>query len=219
MREVTHISCEKGTVNIILDSSSRTTVSAPSFRFGSYTELVDATFTQKELERIKDGEIADITFSFVVSDDLEDAAIMSMYQDAVEKNEEIVGTLNKGFLLEVSASKQIGDEEIQELYSLSNDVELQMDLPLYLVRENRDYFFLAEKMGEYELFDDATPDADVLTISTHIISPGMVLYQDEGEGLVEKSSSFFSITSRHLLMVGIVALIILWFVLDRFHRR
>ena len=85
MHEATHISYGDGIVNIVLDSSSQTEVSAPGFRFADYNKLITSSFTKKELERIDDGEIAEITFYFVVSDDIDDAEIMRQYEVAVEE--------------------------------------------------------------------------------------------------------------------------------------
>ena len=55
MHEVTHISYGHGGVDVVLDSSSQTSVAAPNFRFGDYTTLVSSCFTPKELDRISEG--------------------------------------------------------------------------------------------------------------------------------------------------------------------
>ena len=53
MHEVTHISYGNGRVDVVLDSSSQTSIAAPNFRFGDYTTLVSSCFTPKELDRMK----------------------------------------------------------------------------------------------------------------------------------------------------------------------
>ncbi len=218
MHQVTNISYGEGSVNIVLDSSSQMEVTAPEFRFGDYSSVVTSCFTQKELERISEGENALLTFYFVVSDEVDDEQLLAQYSEAIEKNEEQIGRLTEGIYLDVKASKTISDDKENSLVTLSSAVDVQMDIPLYLIGEGRSYFFLSSNMGNCELIEDVSPDADVLTISTDIMCPGVVLYQDIGESLVERDDKVFSIKTTHLAIIGIAALVILWAVLDRLHK-
>ena len=96
MREVTHISYGHGRVDIVLDSDSQTSVAAPGFRFGDYATLVTSCFSQKELQTIGEGELAQITFYFVVSDEIDEQELFAQYGDAILVNEGKVGDLHEG---------------------------------------------------------------------------------------------------------------------------
>lgn len=219
MHEVTHISYGNGRVDVVLDSSSQTSVAAPNFRFGDYTALVSSCFTPKELDRISEGNSAEITFYFVVTDEIEDELLKSQYYDAIEQNETVIGNLNEGVLIDVAAKKVIGDDVPTDLVSCAEDVELQMDIPLFLIKEDRSYFVLADNRGEFVLMSDATPDADVLTLKTHSFVPGILLYQDPKESLLEKKNTGFRLDMRQVLFGGIVILAVLWVFIDYMHKK
>ncbi len=219
MHEVTHISYGDGGVDVVLDSSSQTSVAAPNFRFGDYAALVSSCFTQKELDRISEGNRAEITFYFVVTDEIEDELLQSQYMDAIAANEETVGNLNEGILIDISAQKAISDDEPSDLVSCSDDVELQMDIPLFLVKEDRSYYVLADNRGEFILLSDATPDADVFTVKTHSFVPGILLYQDPKESLIEHKDNTLKLDMKQVLFGGIVLLIILWVFIDYLHKK
>lgn len=218
MHQVTNISYGECTVNIVLDSSSQMEVVAPDFRFADYSSVVTACFTPKELERISEGENGLLTFYFVVSDSIEDESLFAQYSKAIEENEAQVGRLIEGIYVDVSATKTISDESESALLTLSSEVDVQMDIPLYLVGEGRSYFFLSSNMGNCRLIEDASPDADVLTISTNVMCPGMVLYQDIGDSLIERNDKSLKIKTQHLFVAGIVVLVVLWFFIDQVHK-
>ncbi len=219
MREVTHISYGHGRVDIVLDSDSQTSVAAPGFRFGDYATLVTSCFSQKELQTIGEGELAQITFYFVVSDEIDEQELFAQYGDAILSNEGKVGDLHEGIQIDISASKSIADSEPEEFSVISKDVELQMDIPLFLVKEDRYYFFLNDKSGNYAFLEDSTPEADVLTVKTHVFTPGVLLYQDSIESLMPREDTSFKIEMRYVLFAGVVLLAGLWIFIDRLHRK
>ena len=219
MHEVTHISYGDGGVDVVLDSSSQTSVAAPNFRFGDYTALVSSCFTPKELERISEGNSAEITFYFAVTDEIDEDAFRDLYQDAITENEMTLGNLNEGILIDVTATKAISDDVPTNLVSCAEDVELQMDVPLFLVKEDRSYYVLSNNRGEMILLPDASPDADVVTVKTHFFCPGILLYQDPKESLLQKEDKGFSLDMRQILFGGIVLLVILWVFIDHLHKK
>ncbi len=219
MHEVTHISYGHGRVDIVLDSDSMTSVAAPGFRFGDYAALVNSCFSEEELERIGEGEIAEVTFYFVVSDEIDDATILELYGNAIAENEKKYGTLHKGMQIDLTASKAIADDEPAILTSVDEVVDLQMDIPLFLVKEDRYYYFLTDRSGGYTFMEDATPEADVLTVETNVFSPGIFLYQDSVECLVPYEDKSFNLEMRHLLFGGVIVLICLWFFVDHVHKK
>ncbi|MBQ6588998.1 MAG: hypothetical protein IJI01_09995 [Butyrivibrio sp.] len=218
MHQVTYISYGEGTVDIVLDSTSLTEVSAPEFRFGDYSKVVTSCFTQKELDRISKGDNAELTFYFVVSDEAESEAVYGEYSSAIEENEVVLGKLNEGIYVDIDATKTFENGEAVPLANMSSDIDLQVDIPLYLVNEDRAYYYLTNNMGEYELFEDSTPDADVLTVNTDTLTSGLILYQDSMESLVDRSKKGATISLQHVFIGGIVCLIALWFFIDFFHR-
>lgn len=219
MHQVTHISYGEGTVNIVLDSSSQTEVVAPDIRFGDYSEVVTACFTQKELDRISQGENAELTFYFVVADQAESELLEQQYTEAIAVNEEILGKLTEGIYVDVKAAKAVSGDEETRVMNLTSDVDVQMDIPLYMVREGRSYFYLPGRIGETELYQDASPDADVLTICTDALGPGVVLYQDIEDSLIDSGKEPFGIRSQHLFLAGIIALVGLWIFIEHMHRK
>ncbi|MCR5558667.1 MAG: hypothetical protein K6F75_14040 [Butyrivibrio sp.] len=219
MHEVTHISYGDGGVDVVLDSSSQTSVAAPNFRFGDYAALVSSCFTPKELDRISEGNTAEITFYFVVTDEIEDELLQEQYQGAISENESELGNLSEGILIDLSATKVIGADEPSNLVSCANDVELQMDIPLFLVKEDRSYYILADNRGEMNLLPNATPEADVVTVNTHNFCPGLLLYQDANDSLIQKEDNRLMFDMHNVCFVGIVLLVILWIFIDHHHKK
>ena len=218
MHQVTHISYGEGNVDIVLDSASRTEVTAPEFRFGDYSKVVTSCFTPKELDRISKGDNAQLTFYFVVSDQADDELLESEYSYAIEENEAVLGNLNEGIYVDIDASKAFNDEDEVPVGIMSSDVDIQMDIPLYLVNEDRAYYYLSNNKGEYELFEDSTPDADVLTVNTTTISSGLILYQDSKESLIDRTKKGESISIQYFFVAGIVSMVALWIFIDRCHK-
>ncbi len=215
MHEVTHISYGEGTVSIALDSTSLTEVNSPNFRFGDYKSVVSSFFTPKELIRIENGESADLTFNFVVSDQPEDESFLEQLHSTINEKETEVGSLHEGLHIDISASKSIANESAQKIDSVADRIELQMDIPLYLVKEDRSYYYLESNMGDYEFISDFDEESNVLTLNTHAIGHGVLLYQDSLESLVEKKDPFINLKSEYLFLGGIVVLAGIWFFLER----
>ena len=113
----------------------------------------------------------------------------------------------------------ISDEKDTAIVDLASNVDVQMDIPLYLIGEGRSYFFMSNRMGECELYEDSSPDADVLTVNTDTLCSGLVLYQDIDESLIEKTEDVFKIKSQHLFVAGIAALVVLWIFVEHLHKK
>ncbi|MBO5620024.1 MAG: hypothetical protein J5959_00160, partial [Butyrivibrio sp.] len=105
-----------------------------------------------------------------------------------------------------------------DLEYLSGDVELQIDIPLYLVAEGRQYYMMANDMGVCQLEEDVDADADTLSISTHSLTTSLLLYQDAKEALKTKQSAF-RIRAEYLFLGAILALLIIWRVVERSHKK
>ena len=118
----------------------------------------------------------------------------------------------------MDASKSVGFEEPEALGGFFEDVEMQYDVPLFLVTGDREYFILTEEMGVCNLERDTDIDADTLTVSTHDIGTTLLLYQASSESLVQAKEQLH-IKSQHLFVAGIVVLILAWFLIDRRYRK
>lgn len=216
MHEATQITYGYGVVNIIMDSESATEIAAPDIRFGDYKDTLKSCFTQKELDEIKDGGTAELAFSFVMEDELANQAQAAAFEDAIKREEKKTGRLEKGVYFEVSATKTVGDGEAEELGMFYENIELQFDVPLYLVGEDRFYYIMTDDMGVCNLEPDIDEVADTLTVSTDDLGTSLILYQDrgpstEGDGL--------KLNGDYIIIAGIVTLIIAWFSVDRMHKR
>lgn len=219
MQEVTHISYGEGTVNIALDSTNLTDVSGPEFRFGDYKSVVTSCFTPMELNRISEGESADLTFHFVVSEELEDEALCAQFLSAIEEEEKEVGHLNEGLHVEINANKSVGNGSTESFETTAEDMELQIDIPMYLSREGRSYYYLTSNMGECSLLADESPEAEVLTINTKSLGKGVLLYQDSIESLVGDKNPVLNIKSQYLFAGGIVILVFFWLFLEHLRQK
>jgi hypothetical protein len=219
MHEVTHITYGSGAVEIVLDSSSLTEVKASDFRFGDYSNLVTSCFTQKELDRISEGEPAKLIFSFVTSDDIQDINVKEQCEYIIADAEKEGRELLQGIYIDIDAAKSVGDESLDQFETALNDVDLQVYLPLYLVSENRAYYFLSHYMGDCELMADASPEAEVLTINTHTFDNGIVLYQEVEKADSSDYDGIFHIKSQYLFMGAIAVLVFLWIFMDRIRKK
>ncbi|MBE5829097.1 MAG: hypothetical protein E7305_06505 [Butyrivibrio sp.] len=218
MYETTQVTYGEGTITVTMSSESATEVAAPDIRFGSYENAVRACFTEKELEVISAGEDAEVSFSFLMSDEIQDVSKLPLFEEAVEKESKELGVLHHGVFFDVDASKMVGSEEPEALGGFYEDVEMQYDIPLFLVTGDREYFLITEEMGVCNLEKDVDIDADTLTVSTRDIGTTLLLYQDQNESLVPTKEKI-QIKSQHLFAAGIIVLVLAWFLIDRRHRK
>ena len=218
MQEITQVTYGEGTVTVIMSAESATEIAAPDIRFGDYYDSVIACFTAKELGEIEAGTNAQLEFDCLMTDEPSDSAENKHFEDGIKRAEISKGTLQKGFYIEVEAEKTLGDEEADEIDILYDDVEVQFEIPLYLVAEKRVYYAMIDVMGECDLYEDIDEAASTLSISTHNMGTTLILYQDQKD-IAQKNSSKFMIKSQYIFVIGIIALALLWWKIDRRYRR
>jgi hypothetical protein len=218
MYETTLVPYGDGVITITMSSESATEVAAPNIRFGSYNDAVEACFTGKELESRASGEDAVIGIHFLMSDEIINTDELSFFDAAIEEQSKEIGALHKGVFFDVDATKTVGGEEVQELGAFFKDVEMQYDVPLYLTSPDRVYFVMTNEMGVCSLFSDTDIDADTLTVKAGSIGTSLLLYQDKKESLVPHYDGF-RITTKHLMVGGIIVLAVLWIVVERLHKK
>ena len=218
MYETTQVTYGEGTITVTMSSESTTEVAAPDIRFGSYESAVKACFSAKELEDISSGQDAQVSFSFIMSDEISDAAELSFFDKAIEEKSQEYGTLHGGVFFDVDASKMIADEEPEELGGFSEDVEMQYDIPLYLTAPDREYFLMTDVMGVCDFAQDTDVGADTLTVSTHSLGTTLLLYQTKSESIVPTEKKL-QIKSQHLFLFFIAILVLVWFWVDHKYKK
>ena len=218
MYETTNVTYGEGTITVTMSSESATEVASPDIRFGDYEQAMRACFTAKELEAISAGQNAEVSFSFLMSDELGDEDELSLFENAINEYSAELGTLHPGVYFEVDATKSVGGDEPEALSAFNNDVEMQYDIPLFLVTGGREYFIITDELGVCHLEQDIDIDAVTLTVSTHNIGTTLLLYQTRDESLVP-SKEQFHIRSQHLFVAGIIILVGVWILIDRRYRK
>ncbi len=214
MYETTQVPYGDGTIKVIMITESTNEVTAPTIRFGRYYETAVSCFTDKELEEISAGDDAEVRFYYVMSDEMESDMIMEQFDDAISLAQEDVGSLHKGVYFDVSAAKTVGDDGPVTLNGFYDEVEVQVDIPLYLSAEGRDYYLMVNNMGVCELEKDIDHDAVTLSVETKSIGKSLMLYQDQGEGFA-KNEGRFQIKSQYLFIGGIILLAAIWFLMEK----
>lgn len=216
MHESTQISRGEGTVTVIFNTASTTEVSPPAIRAGDYKQLVDSCFTPKELTYIDEGQNAEVSFTFVMSDEIPSSEVSSQFEVAIANIEKEIGKVNEGVYFDARSTKAIdGSDSSVDL--LKEPVEFQFDVPLYLRKENREYYVLANNKGVCTLLNDLDKETNMITIKADSITDCLILYQDNVPKA--ESTSKFQITSSHLFIVSILILVGMWFFVDRVHSR
>ena len=218
MNESTQITYGNGTITILMNSESGTEVAAPAIRFGDYQQAVMASFSGKELSVIEEGTNAGIELNFRMVDELEDMEIQHQLEDSLSGFEAVYGPLHKGVFFEVEAEKTLDMMEYTELESFSEDVELQFDIPLYLVGEDRNYYVVNDVMGVCEIEEDIDEDAVTLSVGTHNLSTALLVYQEKSEAL-KANTQKVHIKAQYLFAGAIVLLLLIWFLVDRRYKK
>ena len=218
MHETTRLSFEEGTVNITLNSESLYEIAPPAYRPADYDNLVEACFTKKELEAISGGQTADLSLNLAISEDISDEFLKQQLDAAIQKEEASLGKLSEGMYIEFSAEKTAPGSPSESLSTLSDDVFIEIDVPLYLISEERSYWIMVSNMGEYVLLPDLDPEPDSITISTHNLGTGIILYQDPLDSLADNSETGSHPNIRHFLFAGIILLLALWIFLTHLHK-
>ena len=218
MQETTQITYGEGTVTVIMSTESGTEVAATDIRFGDYYKAMSACLTAKELEEVAEGKNAEINFRYIMTDELADEEAIQHFEAGKERAEMVTGPLESGVYFEVEAVKSIGGEEPSDITTLYDDVELQFEIPRYLIAEKRVYYAMTDVMGVCDLEEDVDEDADTLSVLTHNMGTTLILYQD-GKDKSGHNGSGFAIKTQYLCIVGILALAFAWWTMDRRHKK
>lgn len=219
MHEATQISYGLGTVNITLNSESRTEIDAPDFRFADYDQVLCSCFTQKELEQIAEGDHAELIFNLVMNDSSGGENAVNPLSGFARLQDKIIRNFNEGVYLSFDASKSLGNKEESQLEMFYEKVDLQFDIPEYLLSEGREFFLYSDYMGSAELFEDTDKEAETLSVNTNFIGTSMLGYRDFSFISNAKTSYPQGHQSQYLCVIGIIALLLLWKRIDFLHKK
>ncbi|WP_027208986.1 hypothetical protein [Butyrivibrio hungatei] len=221
MHETTQISYELGTVNIILNSESRIGQDAPNFRFTDYDQVLYSCFTPKELEQIAEGGSAELIFNLIMKDPLSSDLTDSPLSDFAELPRKIFEGLTEGVYMNLDVYKTFGNMEQSELEMFYENIDFQLDIPLSLIKENREYFIYSDFMGSTELFEDIDKEIETISINTNAIGTSLLLYREMpiiANAKVNYDNSYVQ-QPQYLCVIGIIALILLWKRIDFLHKK
>ena len=218
MRESTQITYGEGIVNVELSSESLSEIPAPTFRFGNYEQVLDSCFTQKELGEIYEGDHANLTFSFVMSDEPNQTDEYETLSKAAVSSSRGIGKFSEGVVIKMNAAKSVGGGDEVRLDSLSGDVELQVEIPMYLIKQDRNYYFITDSLGACKLYMDLDADDSTLTVNTSSIGTSMILYRDIPQELVRTDGSHFKISPSYVFLLIIAMLLIFWHYVTGIHK-
>ncbi len=218
MLEKTQVPYGNGTITIIVSSESTTEVKAPDIRFGSYHDTAVACFSEKELDQIAEGSNAQVSFSYVMTDELENPLQERAFDAAIDAESQIRGKINKGVFFEVEASKEIAGEDPSELDTLYEDVEMQMDVPLYLMTPDRVFYAMTDVMGVIDLYEDVDEDAVTLSVDTHSVGTTLLAYQEKKD-MTRSRTTKQLISPHYIFIAAIIALALIWLAVERRYKR
>ena len=217
MNESTQVTYGAGTITAHMNSASATEIAAPDIRFGDYLHALTACFSRKELESVDGGANAVVNMDFLMVEELEDESIKTQFHKAVLDAQKSYGTMHEAFYIEADATKSLDGYDYSELEYFNDDVEMQIDIPLYLVAEGRQYYAMTNVMGVCEIEPDIDTDAVTLSISTHNMPTYLILYQDQKDMLSTKAP-IFRIKAQYIFLLAILLLLIIWRVVERRHK-
>ncbi len=210
MRDTTQITYGDGIVSVELISESRSDIPAPTIRFGDYEQLLESCFTKKELDEILEGEHANLTFSFVMSDEPKEIAEYDTLSSAVSRASKNFGELSEGIALEANAVKRVDAGEELTIDNLAGNVELQIEIPLFLIRENREYYLMTDSLGACTLYEDYDTEADTLSVNTDTVGTSMLLYRDTYPDVPVTETATFGVKPQFVFGGIVIILLVLW---------
>ena len=219
MHEATQVSYGLGTVNITLNSESRTEQDAPGFRFADYDQVLCSCFTPKELEQIAEGDQAELIFNLVMNDSSKSEDAGNPLYSLTRLQDRIVRNLNEGVYISLDAYKSLGNKEQSQLEMFYEKLDLQLDIPEYLLSEGREFFLYSDYMGSTEVFEDTDEEAETLSVNTNVIGTSMLAYRDFSFVSNAKASYPQGHQSQYLCVIGIIALLLLWKRIDFLNKK
>ena len=219
MHEATQVSYGLGTVNITLNSESRTEQDAPGFRFADYDQVLCSCFTPKELEQIAEGDHAELIFNLVMKDSSTRGSAGKPLSGFAGLQDRIIRNFNEGVYLSLDAYKSLGNKEQSQLEMFYEKLDLQLDIPEYLLSEGREFFLYSDYMGSTEVFEDTDEAAETLSVNTNVIGTSMLAYRDFSFVSNAKASYPQGHQSQYLCVIGIIALLLLWKRIDFLNKK
>ncbi len=211
MHESTNITHGAGTVTVVFNSESVSEIPAPIIRAGDFNELAMSCFTKKELSEINDGASAEVTFSYVMYDEAPNGKIQIQFEDFI-CTDNILQQYDKGFYIDVVSFKTVGNGQEEEFTSLSNNTELQVEVPLFLRNNDYEYCCLVNNMGAVKVIPDTDEAADTISLNTDSTGCYLLLYKPS---TLDKEGQKLHLRNQYIFIIGIIALLSLWIFMEK----
>ena len=140
--------------------------------------ILEACFTEKELDRVQKGENVEVRFVVkLMKEEIsqeEKEQIQSAYQQFAEK---ITG-LHVADSYNIVIERKIGDSEWEPVHELNKDLDIVVDIPKELRKENRTYYLMRNHEGVCTLLTDKDEALYTITVSTSQFSTYVIVYTD-----------------------------------------
>ncbi len=215
MHESTNITHGAGTVTVIFNSESVSEIPAPVIRAGDFNELVISCFTKKELSEINDGASAEVTFSYVMHDDAPNEKIQKQFEDFIS-TDKVLQQYDKGFYVDVISFKTVGNGQEEEFTNLSDNTELQVEVPLFLRNNDYEYCCLVNNMGAVKVLPDNDEAADTIAVNTDSTGCYLLLYKPS---TLDSEGKKIQLRNQYIFLIGIIALLGLWVFMEKLLRK
>ena len=203
MHESTNITYGSGSVTIVFNSESVSEIPAPVIRAGDFNELAFSCFTKKELNEINDGASAEVTFSYVMYDEAPNEKIQKQFEDFISEDK-VLQHYNNGFYVDVISFKTVGNNPEVEFTDLSHDIELQLEVPLFLRNNKYEYCCIVNNIGACKVLPDTDEEADTVSLNTDSTGCYLLLYKPIDLG---KDNESHRLRDQYFFLIGIIALL------------
>ena len=154
----------------------------------TFDTVLQAALTEEEQQLVQNGEDAQIRLVVTkLITEVPETDKRQMEEETVSYARQIEG-LTLGSYIDISLLKKVGGGEWQKLRESNEELEIVLDIPPKLPKEQTTYWVLRNHEGTCELLEDMDEAAGTVTIRTGLFSTYALLYTaSEPEGDLEKS--------------------------------
>ena len=140
--------------------------------------VLKACLNDKELEQVNQGESVEVRFTVkIIQNELSEEEKQQLdvaYRQYAETIPGLQIAGSYGIVLE----RRIGNEEWKPIHELNEEMDIVVDIPKELRKENRTYYLIRNHQGTYTVLSDIDEYANTITVSTSMFSTYTIGYSD-----------------------------------------
>ncbi len=142
-------------------------------------EVANAVLSHKEINQVTQGAVVEIRIDVDAVDELVPQEDKILAKQGIEESRNEIPDLTIDRYIDIAMYMRIGEGEWSPVTRTNEEVEIVIDIPGELQKENRQFYVVRVHEGDYTLLEDLDDAEDTITIRTHLFSTYAIALREE----------------------------------------